>query len=87
MRAWGQPGLALPHSSRSQYTRAAKIDPSQLRPGDLIFWGSDPADPATIHHVAMYSGNGMVIEAPNSRSLVREVPVRWSGSMPLAGRP
>jgi cell wall-associated NlpC family hydrolase len=87
MRAWQRAGVALPHSSRLQYQRVSRLDASRLRPGDLIFWGSDPSDPGSIHHVAIYSGGGMMIEAPNSRSRVREVPVRWSGTMPFVGRP
>ncbi len=86
MRAWENAGVGLPHSSRSQYARSTKIDRAALRPGDLIFWGSNVNDPSSIYHVAVYSGGGMMIEAPNSRSVVREVPVRWSGAMPLAGR-
>jgi cell wall-associated NlpC family hydrolase len=87
LRAWRQGGVALPHSSRMQYQQVAKIDSALMRPGDLLFWGSDPGDPSSIHHVAVYAGNGMMIEAPNSRNVVREVPVRWSGTMPYAGRP
>ncbi|MGF1646923.1 MAG: C40 family peptidase [Kineosporiaceae bacterium] len=86
-RAWQRGGVSLPHSSRLQYQRVSRLDPSRLRPGDLIFWGSNPADPGSIHHVAIYAGGGMMIEAPNKRSLVREVPVRWSGTMPFVGRP
>jgi cell wall-associated NlpC family hydrolase len=87
MRAWQRGAVSLPHSSRLQYQRVTRLDPSRVRPGDLIFWGSDPTDPATIHHVAVYSGGGRMIEAPHSRSVVREVPVRWSGTMPFVGRP
>ena len=42
-----------------------------LAPGDLIFYGV-----TFVHHVALYAGGGMMIEAPNSASQVRLVPVR-----------
>jgi cell wall-associated NlpC family hydrolase len=87
MRAWQRGGVSLPHSSRLQYQRVARLDRGAIRPGDLIFWASDPSDPSTIHHVAIYSGSGMMIEAPNSRNVVREVPVRWAGTMAFVGRP
>jgi cell wall-associated NlpC family hydrolase len=31
--------------------------------GDLLFWAYDRNDPGSIHHVAMYLGNGQIIEA------------------------
>ena len=40
-------------------------------PGDLIFYGT-----SFVHHVTMYLGKGMMIEAPNSASEVRIVPIR-----------
>jgi cell wall-associated NlpC family hydrolase len=42
-----------------------------LKPGDLIFYGVH-----FVHHVAMYAGGGKMIEAPNSASRVRLVPIR-----------
>jgi cell wall-associated NlpC family hydrolase len=39
-------------------------------PGDLLFYANDTSDPSTIHHVAMYAGNGMMVEAPFSGSYV-----------------
>jgi cell wall-associated NlpC family hydrolase len=51
---------------------------SSLQPGDLVFWATDPNDPATIHHVAMYVGAGQVIEAPESGQRIKIVPM-WYG--------
>ena len=87
MRAWAQAGVYLPHSSRLQYAQGAKISYSSLRPGDLIFYATNTANPATIHHVTMYIGGGMMIEAPYTGANVRIVPVRRTGSMPYAARP
>jgi cell wall-associated NlpC family hydrolase len=87
MQAWAQAGVALPHSSRLQYASVQHISYSSMRPGDLLFFATNPANPATIHHVAMYIGNGQMIEAPYTGAYVRIVPVRSSEAMPYAGRP
>jgi cell wall-associated NlpC family hydrolase len=44
-----------------------------MLPGDLLFY-----ERPVVGHVAMYIGGGRMIEAPNSRSEVRVVPVRTS---------
>ncbi len=63
--AWGAAGHSLPHSSRAQYAATRRVSQSELQPGDLLFFGSP------IHHVAMYIGNGQMVEAPHRRALVR----------------
>ena len=63
--AWAQAGVDLPRTSRDQYRATTRISRDQLRPGDLVFYHSP------ISHVAMYIGNGRVVEAPNSSHPVR----------------
>lgn len=72
--AFAGAGISLPHYSGGQYRHGTHVSTSDLQPGDLIFYG-----PGGSQHVAIYSGNGMMIEAPHSGSQVREVPVRHSG--------
>lgn len=72
MWAWSQAGVALPHNSGMQYAATARVSQSDLRPGDLLFYGSP------IHHVSMYIGNGSMVEAPYTGANVRVVPVYWS---------
>jgi len=55
----------LPHSSGALYGATARISRSELRPGDLVFYHSP------ISHVAIYMGDGKVVEAPNSGNDVR----------------
>ncbi len=74
-------GIALPHYTGYQYNHGTKIDPGQMQRGDLIFYG-----PSGNHHVAIYLGDGMMLEAPNSGANVRKAPVRWSGMSPSAVR-
>jgi cell wall-associated NlpC family hydrolase len=87
MRAWQHAGVALPHYAASQYAQSAKVPYSGIRPGDLIFYATDPGRPSSIHHVTMYIGGGRMIEAPYTGANVRIVAVRWSRTMPWAGRP
>jgi cell wall-associated NlpC family hydrolase len=87
MRAWQRSGVSLPHSSRAQYGQSRKVSYTQLRPGDLIFYATDTSDPRTIHHVTMYAGGGLMVEAPMTGLNVRVVPMRYGGRMPWAGRP
>ena len=63
MMAWRAGGKSLPHWSVAQFQQSTSISVGQLRPGDLVFWGSTPG---TIHHVAMYVGNGQIIHAPRT---------------------
>lgn len=55
--AWRAAGKSLPHSSRSQFSSTTRVAVTQIKPGDLVFYG------APIHHVGMYVGNGQMVEA------------------------
>lgn len=73
--AWANAaGLYMSHYAASQYFQAGSFHPSpdQFQPGDLLFWSSGGA--AEIHHVALYVGDGNVIQAPNSGSYVQITP-------------
>ncbi|MHC9548548.1 DIP1281 family NlpC/P60 protein [Corynebacterium diphtheriae] len=74
-------GIALPHYTGYQYQKGTKVDPSNMQRGDLIFYG-----PNAEYHVAIYLGDGTMIEAPQSGSSVKVSPVRWSGMSPYAVR-
>ncbi|MEU4387078.1 C40 family peptidase [Promicromonospora sp. NPDC023805] len=87
MMSWASQGVNITRTSRSQYLAVGKVDYGSLRPGDLVFYGSDPSDPASIYHVAMYTGGGMMIEATLPGHPLSENPLRLSGAMPYAGRP
>ena len=63
MMAWRQGGKYLPHWSVAQFQQSTPIGVGSLRQGDLVFWGSSPG---SIHHVAMYIGNGQIIHAPRT---------------------
>ena len=92
MKAWADAGVSLNRSSRDQYRQVRKIERSQIRPGDLLFWGDNAKenDPSSVTHVAMYIGDGQIIEAPRPGLQVRITPLdgwRMDRIMPFAGRP
>jgi len=87
MRAWEAVGIGITRTSRDQYRHVLKIPYSELRPGDLVFWTDDPADVDEIYHVAMWLGDGKIIEAPSIGNPVRIMTMRWDRTMPYAGRP
>lgn len=67
--AWA-PYEDLIHFSGSQKGEAGRFHPSigELMPGDLVFFSGD--DPSGIGHVAIYTGHGLVIQAPQSGTVV-----------------
>lgn len=75
-------GYSLPHYSGAQHHAGRKVPLSRKRPGDLLFWSVR----GRIHHVALYIGNGQMIEAPYSGGAVRIAPVRYGGILPYATR-
>lgn len=79
--AFAGAGLSLPHYTGYQYQRGTAIDPTEAQRGDLLFWG-----PSGDQHVAIYLGDGMMIEAPSSGQDVAVNPVRWEGMSPHAVR-
>lgn len=88
--AWSAAGVSITRTSRSQYKHVLKISLSNIRPGDLLFWGtgagSNNAD--SIYHVAMYIGNGQMIEAVRPGKPLAISSVRYNSQlMPFAGRP
>jgi peptidoglycan DL-endopeptidase CwlO len=77
--AYSQAGVTLPRTSREQWFSGTHPTLSALAPGDLMFWATNSADPASIHHVAIYLGGGYMIEAPHTGAFVQIVPVYLDG--------
>lgn len=70
--AYAHAGIRLDHYSGSQWNQGKRISSrADVLPGDLMYFGYDPSDPSTIHHVALYIGNNQMIEAPYTGSVVR----------------
>ncbi len=83
-------GLKVSSTSRSQYADGPRVPIGQLRAGDMVFWSSASKTASGIHHVALYLGNGQIVEAdrvsgPDVR--VRSFSTGETGVMPFAVRP
>jgi cell wall-associated NlpC family hydrolase/uncharacterized coiled-coil protein SlyX len=69
--SWAQLGVGLPRVAADQQAWAIPVPISQVLPGDLVFFGN-PA-----HHVGIYVGNGMMIDAPHTGAYVEVDSVWW----------
>jgi cell wall-associated NlpC family hydrolase len=92
MKSYAAAGVYIGwHSATAQYNVLAaqkKLVPFQdAQRGDLIWWSQEEAFSGDKYHVAIYLGDGMMLEAPNPARTVRIVPVRYGELWPYAGRP
>jgi peptidoglycan DL-endopeptidase RipA len=71
MVAWAHAGVALLHYTGYQWEEGPHVPLNELQRGDLLFYATDNSDPATIHHVGIYIGNGMMVDAPFTGAFVR----------------
>ncbi len=65
MRAYQAAGVSLPHSASAQSNYGKRVPLNQLRPGDLVFFGSP------ISHNGIYLGGGKMVDAPHTGARVR----------------
>jgi peptidoglycan DL-endopeptidase RipA len=77
--AYAQAGIVIQRQSTMQYMSLPHVSRSNLQRGDLVFWAFNTGNPWTIHHVAIYLGDNMIIEAPESGLTVRVTSMRWTG--------
>jgi cell wall-associated NlpC family hydrolase len=66
--AYAQIGIELPHNAAAQNGMVASISVDELQPGDFVFYNN-------LAHVGMYIGNGLIVHAPNSTTVVKIVEV------------
>jgi cell wall-associated NlpC family hydrolase len=69
MMAWAQAGVSMSHGSYDQLASFPRVSMDQLQPGDLVYWDG---------HVGIYVGNGSVLHAPHSGTVVQITPI-WPG--------
>ena len=77
--AYKQAGVTIPRTSRQQWTVGKPVSKDALQPGDLLFYDDGSGNPATIHHVGMYVGDGRMVDAPTEGKLVDVRPIRSDG--------
>lgn len=69
--AYAQAGKSIPRTSQAQASAGTPVSLDNLQPGDIIAYYSGAS------HVAIYAGNGMMIDALNSGSTVVERPINY----------
>ncbi|MBV9318717.1 MAG: NlpC/P60 family peptidoglycan endopeptidase RipB, partial [Mycobacterium sp.] len=74
-------GVLIPRYSGDQYNTGRHVTPAEAKRGDLIFYG-----PGGSQHVAIYLGNGQMLEASGSADKVTTSPVRTAGMSPYLAR-
>jgi cell wall-associated NlpC family hydrolase len=72
--SFAQAGIRMPRVAADQALSGPSVPVSQLEPGDLLFYHTDETDPTYISHVAIYLGNGWMIQAPEPGMDVEVVP-------------
>ncbi|GGN77901.1 hypothetical protein GCM10011579_060550 [Streptomyces albiflavescens] len=75
-QAWQRAGQPIPRTSQEQWAQLPRIPLSALRPGDLVIYFPEAT------HVAMYLGDGMVVQAPRPGTRIKVSPI---AANPLLG--
>jgi cell wall-associated NlpC family hydrolase len=80
MYVYAQLGISLPHYTVAQWNATEPIGPSQMEPGDLVFFNG-------LGHVGIYLGGGQFVDAPHTGAVVRiDSLSSWGGSFDGARR-
>ncbi|GAA0987549.1 hypothetical protein GCM10009555_067090 [Acrocarpospora macrocephala] len=77
--AFRQAGVSMPRVASQQWASGPQIPLEQAQPGDLLFWRSDPTNPAYISHVAIYWGDGKMLHAPRTGDVVKIAKIHTRG--------
>ena len=72
--SFAQAGIVMPRVAADQALAGPAVPVSKIQPGDLLFYHTDPTAPRYISHVAIYVGNGWMIQAPEPGRNVEVVP-------------
>jgi cell wall-associated NlpC family hydrolase len=84
--SFAQAGVAMPRVAADQARTGPAVPVSQLQPGDLLFYHTDPTAPGYISHVAIYLGSGLMIQAPQPGMAVEVVPASFDSQFAGAVR-
>ncbi|MEV0279265.1 NlpC/P60 family protein [Streptomyces sp. NPDC050610] len=75
-QAWAHAGDPIPRTSQEQWKSLPRVPLNELRPGDLVVYFKGAT------HVAMYIGDGLVVQAPRPGAKVKVSPI---AANPLLG--
>lgn len=79
--AYASRNVTIPRIANEQYrdTKDQSVDVGQALPGDMIFYGDSPGDWTSVYHVAMYIGDGKMVQAPRPGENVKVSAVDFDG--------
>ncbi len=77
--AFRQIGISLPRSAAEQWVAGPHVSYAAAQPGDVLAWAGDPTAPGYVTHVALYLGNGMMISAAHTGTVISITPVYTDG--------
>jgi len=66
--AWASVGVSIPRVTYDQWAALPHVSASSIQPGDLLFYEGEG-------HVAMYVGDGYIIDAPQTGLDVERIPM------------
>jgi cell wall-associated NlpC family hydrolase len=76
MWSWAKAGVTtLLHLAQAQYAETRPVAIADLLAGDLVFYGT----PSDVHHVGIYVGGGMMIDAPETGDFVHYTTIYFDG--------
>ena len=81
--AYSQAGVSIPRVATAQLHASRRISLSDLQPGDLVFYNGNDG---FMGHVAMYVGNGQVVQALNAGLPVQYASLYFWDAIAGAGR-
>ena len=74
MMAYRAAGISIPRTSQQQWTSGPRINPSQVQPGDLVFFAGSDGTKTAPGHVGLVIGGGLMIEAYATGFPIRVAP-------------
>jgi cell wall-associated NlpC family hydrolase len=81
MMAYRAAGIDIPRTADQQWLWGPRVDPSQVQPGDLVFFAGADGTATAPGHVGIVIGRGLMIDAPSTGLLVRIEPYASSGAI------
>ncbi|MFD0540627.1 C40 family peptidase [Actinomadura luteofluorescens] len=69
--AFARAGIRLPRVAADQARAGWVVPYSKAEPGDMLIWANDPTAPGYISHIALYLGQGKMLAAPRTGTVVQ----------------
>jgi cell wall-associated NlpC family hydrolase len=81
MMAYRAAGIDIPRTSQQQWAWGPRVKPSQVRPGDLVFFAGSDGTRTSPGHVGLVIDGGLMIEAYATGYPIRIAP--YAGRDPV----